>query len=272
MRELEDRSYAEIGETVGLSENAVAQLISRARESLRTELRLAQIDPDRLPEECRRFLPLLSPASRRAASRAQLDETLAHLERCERCQDALDSMQEAKRRYRVLVPLAFGAQELFGRIDDALAANGYWSGPPRAPGRLRSRAAVVATVAAVVLLGAAGAGTAVLVADDDPVANAAPMSPPTSVKRTARPATTTSPTVTRLIRRAMPVIPLVSGTTTVASRPKPKPSPPPTTAATTTTATPEPVTAPPPTTRRRRLPRLRPLRRPRRRCARSRRR
>ena len=45
LRELEDRSYAEIGELVGLKENAVAQLISRARESLRTELRLAQVDP-----------------------------------------------------------------------------------------------------------------------------------------------------------------------------------------------------------------------------------
>ena len=60
LRELEDRSYAEIGVVVGLKENAVAQLISRARESLRTELRLAQVDPASLPEECRRFLPLLS--------------------------------------------------------------------------------------------------------------------------------------------------------------------------------------------------------------------
>ena len=35
-----DRSYAEISELVGMKENAVAQLIFRARESLRTELRL----------------------------------------------------------------------------------------------------------------------------------------------------------------------------------------------------------------------------------------
>ena len=63
LRELEDRSYAEIGVIVGMKENAVAQLISRARESLRTELRLAQVDPERLPEECRRFLPLLAATS-----------------------------------------------------------------------------------------------------------------------------------------------------------------------------------------------------------------
>jgi RNA polymerase sigma-70 factor (ECF subfamily) len=33
LRELEDRSYAEIGELVGMKENAAAQLIFRARES-----------------------------------------------------------------------------------------------------------------------------------------------------------------------------------------------------------------------------------------------
>src|SRR5262245_7434217 len=60
LRELEDRSYAEIAVIVGLNENAVAQLISRARESLRTELRLAQVDAASLPEACRHFLPLLS--------------------------------------------------------------------------------------------------------------------------------------------------------------------------------------------------------------------
>ena len=60
LRELEDRSYAEIGELVDMKENAVAQLIFRARESLRLELRLAQVDPERLPEECRRYLPLLA--------------------------------------------------------------------------------------------------------------------------------------------------------------------------------------------------------------------
>ena len=58
--ELEDRSYAEIGELVGLNENAVAQLVFRARERLRTELRLVQVDPERLPEACRAFLPLLA--------------------------------------------------------------------------------------------------------------------------------------------------------------------------------------------------------------------
>jgi len=45
LRELEDRSYAEIGQVVGLKENAVAQLISRARENLRTERRTGAAFP-----------------------------------------------------------------------------------------------------------------------------------------------------------------------------------------------------------------------------------
>src|SRR5215207_9775270 len=94
LRELEDRSYAEIGEIVGLNENAVAQLISRARDSLRLELRLAQLDPSRLPEECARNLPLISRHLDGQLRGKQLEATLAHLEGCERCQDALDSMRE----------------------------------------------------------------------------------------------------------------------------------------------------------------------------------
>ena len=111
LRELEDKSYAEIGVIVGLKENAVAQLISRARDSLRTELRLAQVDPDRLPEECRRYLPLLAGISTDSYAGPQLDETLAHLEGCRVCQDALDSMREAQRRYRVLPPWLSAADE-----------------------------------------------------------------------------------------------------------------------------------------------------------------
>ena len=102
LRELEDRSYAEIGELVGMKENAVAQLIFRAREGLRTELRLAQIDPEQLPEECRRFLPLLAAHLDGQLKGKRRDATLSHLEGCERCQAALADMQEASRRYRTL--------------------------------------------------------------------------------------------------------------------------------------------------------------------------
>src|SRR5918994_5341595 len=125
LRELEDRSYAEIGEIVGLKENAVAQLISRARESLRMELRLAQVDPARLPEECRSFLPLLSRHLDGQLRGPQLQRTLGHLEGCERCQDALTSMREAQRRYRTFVPPVGDDEALAQSIDGELTAGGY---------------------------------------------------------------------------------------------------------------------------------------------------
>src|SRR5262245_15731529 len=246
LRELEDRSYAEIGEAIGLSENAVAQLISRARESLRTELRLAQIDPKRLPEECRRFLPLLSRHLDGQLRGPDLERTLAHLEHCERCQDALASMQEAQRRYRVVVPFLIGLEELRGRIDDALAAGGYWTRTPRASRRLRRPAAIVATGTVVGLLAALGGGTAVLVAADGPAAAAettslvAPVVRPKSVAAV----TTTISTVTPLVRRRAPApkLPRVVGSTTVVA-PAPPPRPP--TAMTTTPVTTIAVTTTP---------------------------
>jgi RNA polymerase sigma factor (sigma-70 family) len=129
LRELEDRSYAEIGEIVGLNENAVAQLISRARDSLRTELRLVQVDPEKLPRECRSFLPQLSAYLDGQLRGTKRERTLAHLESCGRCQAALADMREAQRRYRALVPPALGVVALRERVDDALAASGYWDKP-----------------------------------------------------------------------------------------------------------------------------------------------
>ena len=150
LRELEDRSYAEIGVVVGLNENAVAQLISRARESLRTELRLAQVEPSRLPDACRRFLPLLSLHLDGRLRGPQLEQTLAHLESCERCQDALASMREAQRRYRVLPPLFGGSDEQRERIESELASTHYWSEPRK---RLGGRAMLVAASAGLLIAG-----------------------------------------------------------------------------------------------------------------------
>ena len=169
LRELEDRSYAEIGELVDMKENAVAQLIFRARESLRLELRLAQVDPERLPEECRRYLPLLAAHLDGQLKGARQEETLAHLESCERCQDALASMQEASKRYRTLfLPGFLETDEARAAVERRLDAAHYWDRPR---GRLlvgRTKRSIAA-VAAVIAL--SGGGTALGVAlsrDGDP--------------------------------------------------------------------------------------------------------
>src|SRR5688500_11565407 len=171
-RELEGRSYAEIGELVGMKENAVAQLIFRARESLRLELRLAQVDPERLPEECRRYLPLLAAHLDGQLKGARQEETLAHLESCERCQDALASMQEASKRYRTLyLPGLLDAEEARAEVERRLDVAHYWDLDAR-----RRIAGVTARTGAVVAVALAlgGGGTALGVAlsqDEEPPAD-----------------------------------------------------------------------------------------------------
>jgi RNA polymerase sigma factor (sigma-70 family) len=155
LRELEERSYAEIGVLVGMKENAVAQLIFRARESLRTELRLVQVGPERLPEECRRFLPVLAAHLDGQLKGARRDETLAHLEGCERCQAALADMREASRRYRVIL-LPIGADEARAAVDERLEAAGYWQNGGSRRFLLRRPALILLAAAAGLLLAAAG--------------------------------------------------------------------------------------------------------------------
>jgi RNA polymerase sigma factor (sigma-70 family) len=184
LRELEDRSYAEIGEIVGLKENAVAQLIFRARESLRVEIRLAQVDPERLPETCRRFLPLLAKHLDGELKEPRLAETLAHLDECERCQSALADMREASRRYRALVlPAGFQADECKAAIDDHLERSGFWTqGTGRR--RLGPRSRLAAIGVAALALGAGGTALGVALADGEPTATTlatpAPKAPTTA--------------------------------------------------------------------------------------------
>src|SRR5579863_2472832 len=105
LRELEDRSYAQIGELVGLNENAVAQLISRARENLRHELRLIQVERSKLAPECQALLPQLSAQLDGQLKEPARTRTLEHLGDCEDCQAALAAMEDARRRYRTLLPI-----------------------------------------------------------------------------------------------------------------------------------------------------------------------
>jgi RNA polymerase sigma factor (sigma-70 family) len=167
LRELEDCSYAEIAAIIGINENAVAQLISRARESLRHTLRLAQVDARDLPNDCRRLLPQLSRHRDGQLRGEPLERLLVHLDACGHCQDALEAMGEASRRYRGLLPPLLLTEEAHAAaIDAELTAAGFWESRPTrwTLGRSRSarrswrrsrRVAVVATAA--LLLGAGGA-------------------------------------------------------------------------------------------------------------------
>lgn len=275
LRELEDRSYADIGELVGMNENAVAQLIFRARESLRTELRLAQVDPERLPEECRRFLPLLAAHLDGQLKGPRLAETLAHLDACERCQGALADMREASKRYRlVIIPIA--ADDARAAVAERLEQAGYWEPNGRI---LRRALLVLGGVAAFLVLGGGGAALGVALTNDpkivavaestieppDPVTGAEvaatttttakqqprppkqkPKAKPTPKPEVAPAATTTTEAVTTearpkpkttAVETKLPTAPKPSATTTA-----PKPPPP----TTTTVAPPRTTTKPKP--------------------------
>src|SRR5580700_6244822 len=85
LRELEQMSYEQIGEVVGLKENAVAQLISRARIRLREEVRgealqsIVVSSPD-----CERALPLMARLQDTQSSTAEERDWLQrHLSSCE---------------------------------------------------------------------------------------------------------------------------------------------------------------------------------------------
>ena len=233
LRELEDRSYAEIGELVDMKENAVAQLIFRARESLRLELRLAQVDPERLPEECRRYLPLLAAHLDGQLKGARQQETLAHLESCERCQDALASMQEASKRYRTLfLPGFLETDEARAAVERRLDAAHYWDRPG---GRLlvgRTKRSIAAVAAVIALSGGGTALGVALTRDGDP-------SPAAAAQATeAEVVVTTSEEI---------VAPLTEPTTTVARKRRATKPPPPGVIAPSTTT--KPTTAPATTAR-----------------------
>ena len=211
LRELEERSYAEIGELVGMKENAVAQLIFRARESLRTELRLVQVDPERLPEECRRFLPLLAAHLDGQLKGARRDETLEHLDGCERCQAALVDMREASRRYRVIL-LPIGADEARAAVDERLEAAGYWQSGGSRRFLVRRPALIVLAGAAGLLLAATGTALGVELArsPERAVLESVPTAPPAATEGPVR--------GTDAVETVVPIVP--KATTTAAAKPK----------------------------------------------------
>jgi RNA polymerase sigma factor (sigma-70 family) len=130
LRELEQLSYEQIGELVGLNDNAVAQLISRARIKLRELIRGGALESIAVASaECARALPLLARAQDAQASAAEERDWLrAHLDACERCRLSRAAMQEAGVSYRALgpiVPLAWLRHTTIARAADLVGAD--WS-------------------------------------------------------------------------------------------------------------------------------------------------
>jgi RNA polymerase sigma factor (sigma-70 family) len=191
LRELSDLSYGEVAEIMGMNQNSVAQLISRARINLRDGLRqtalgsVASASPD-----CDRALPLLAKHQDGLLEDPWLVE---HLMACGACRVRLEAMEEAAVAYRqwiLLVPA------LWLREDTAQAAervNGGWNR------RVRVLAGAAATLVLLALVTAELAQSPTREAGPAPEANpvvrvtAAPA--PKPVERRARPAKQAKPRV-----------------------------------------------------------------------------
>jgi RNA polymerase sigma factor (sigma-70 family) len=104
LRDVEGRSYEEIGSELGIGTGAVMQVISRARARLRVAVRRANVDLDNLAPECKAMLgPLSDYLDGRAASTES--EVESHLATCDDCCQTLASFQEAGSRLRGFLPL-----------------------------------------------------------------------------------------------------------------------------------------------------------------------
>jgi RNA polymerase sigma factor (sigma-70 family) len=173
LREVAGRSYAEIGKTIGISENAAAQLIFRARSKLRGALTAGAVaSVVATSEECATAQALLSMVQDGEAvaevDRIWLEE---HLDECDSCKTSNRLLLEIGASYRCWAPVAL----LAGMRSDTLASAGKvvgadWSSVPT-PGQASagSSAGGVAGVAAVaaVVIAAAGIGALTFLRDDE---------------------------------------------------------------------------------------------------------
>jgi RNA polymerase sigma factor (sigma-70 family) len=155
LREVEELSYDDIGEIMGMNRNAVAQLISRARIKLRGELRgdaLASVAVSSV--DCERALPLIAMSQDRQlrdeADAAWLEE---HVAGCATCQVGIEAMQEAGIAYRAwapILPFAWMFREAVARAAELTGSD--WSDVERPGDRGAGAASGGGTT------GAAGAG------------------------------------------------------------------------------------------------------------------
>jgi RNA polymerase sigma factor (sigma-70 family) len=189
LREVAGRSYDEVGEIMGISGNAAAQLIFRARGKLREALTAGAVaSVVATTEDCEYAQLLLSRVQDGEAVNDDDREWLAeHLEECDSCQTANRMLLEAGASYRMWAPVALIAAM---RTDTLTAAGGVvgadWSGvaAPQAAAGSSGGGGVVSAAGAVIV--AAGIAFVVLTGEDK-VANVTSPSQP-AVETPAAPA------------------------------------------------------------------------------------
>ena len=181
LRELGERSYGEIGQIMGISENGAAQLIWRARMKFREAFTAGAVaSVVAMSADCERAQVLLTRIQDGEPvddpDRSWLDD---HLDECGSCRSARGMLLEVGATYGAWLPLA----GLIGMREETLTAAGNlvgadWSavaaGPPGGPGGGGSAAGgsagggpgTAAAVAGVATLAAVGIALSVIIQDD----------------------------------------------------------------------------------------------------------
>jgi RNA polymerase sigma-70 factor (ECF subfamily) len=110
LRELEELSYDQVADVMGMNRNSVAQLISRARLNLRDGLRRgALVSIPAASSDCETALPLLALAQDGELADGDRAAWLAdHLVGCSVCPVRVEAMAEAGTAYRLWLPLVPG--------------------------------------------------------------------------------------------------------------------------------------------------------------------
>jgi RNA polymerase sigma factor (sigma-70 family) len=124
LRELQDLSYGEVAQIMGMNQNSVAQLISRARINLRDGLRQTALGSVAAASpQCDRALPLLAMHQDGVLEDPWLAE---HLMECGACRVRLEAMEEAAVAYRqwlLLVPALWLREEVAAAAERTSSAS-----------------------------------------------------------------------------------------------------------------------------------------------------
>lgn len=105
LRELEDMSYEDIGRVLDITPGAVAQLLVRARNALRRELRLGQVNAEAMEAGCRARLGDIGALIDGELNADRAHVLTQHLALCPSCREARASFEQARVTYRAWLPL-----------------------------------------------------------------------------------------------------------------------------------------------------------------------
>ena len=167
LREVEGRSYPEIAESMGISTDAVAHVLARARTRLRSEYRREQSPVPAVAAACAPIRDVLSTYLDGQVTAAVHDEVTEHLATCRDCREVIGTYREASFPLRGAMPLSPLASllERAGSLFHATVLH------------TTGTAATIAAGAAIVVVGGGGIVTAHHFVAPQPVVSVAAAAP-----------------------------------------------------------------------------------------------